>query len=103
RLPNNPGSQKLTPPSSARPLRGAETMVASASTATAIGRIDRAVFLASETVLPFIVAPRLKSSTSRYPNGAVGRFVDVVIEKRRVGDQNLYDCDRKNTSSSDWL
>jgi hypothetical protein len=26
----------------------------------------------AETVLPFIVAPRLKSSTSRYPNGALG-------------------------------
>src|SRR5262249_33168073 len=64
RLPKNPGSQKLTPPSSAKALRGAETMVASASTAiAAIGRIDRAqsnpILLASETVLPFIIAPKV--------------------------------------------
>src|SRR5262245_18310121 len=41
RLPKKPGSQKLTPPSSAKALCGAETMVTSANTAiAAIGSID---------------------------------------------------------------
>src|SRR5262249_51140207 len=64
RLPKKPGIQKLTPPSSAQRLRGAEIKVPSASAAiAAIGLINRArsnpIFLASETVLPFIVAPKV--------------------------------------------
>src|SRR5262249_46316694 len=62
RLPKKPGSQKLTPPSSAKALCGAETMVASANTASAaIGSIDRRRpnpnLLASRTARPSIVAP----------------------------------------------
>jgi hypothetical protein len=91
RLPNKPGSQKLTPPSSAMAIFGAETTVANASAANAmVGWIDdlrpNPGFLETAQLLVFMVAPvrtlrpAPDSSRDLRGSGMLSRPVGAIVQ-----------------------